>query len=108
MIQINSNRKVIFYMYKQYSNTFGLVKYIYDGTIIKRKVLRFFCGSVYNYTKALPRPCMLFDVKTCTSYTDEVGLKVPSFQKFTLFLQYKIFHRDVIRLHLYLPEDVTD
>ena len=31
-----------------------------------------------------------------------------SFQKVTLFLQYKIFHRDVIRLHFCLFEDVTD
>ena len=34
-------------MYKQYSNTFGLLKYIYDGNIQKRKVLRFFCGWAY-------------------------------------------------------------
>ena len=47
MISINFNRKVISYMYKQYSNTFGLVKYIYDGNIQKRKVLRFFCVPVY-------------------------------------------------------------
>ena len=47
MISIDFNRKVLFYMYKQYSNTFGLVKYIFDGNIKKRKVLRFFCGSVY-------------------------------------------------------------
>ena len=47
MISVNFNRKVIFYMYKYYSNTFGLVKYFYVGNIQKRKVLRFFCGSVY-------------------------------------------------------------
>ena len=47
MISINFNRKVTFYMYKQYSNTFGLVKYIHVGNIQKRKVLSFFCGSVY-------------------------------------------------------------
>ena len=46
MISKDFNRKVLFYMYKQYSNTFRLVKYIYDGNIQKRKVLRFFCGSV--------------------------------------------------------------
>ena len=34
-------------MFQQFSNTFGLVKYIFDGGIQKRKVLRFFCGSVY-------------------------------------------------------------
>ena len=36
---------------------------------------------------------------TFTSCTDEVRVKVPSFQKVTLFLQYKIFNRDGIRLH---------
>ena len=46
MISINFNVKVVFNMFKKYSNTFGLVKYIYDGNIQKRKVLRFFCGSV--------------------------------------------------------------
>ena len=48
MISTNFNRKITFYMYKQYSNTFGLVKYIHVGNIQKRKVLRFFCGSVYK------------------------------------------------------------
>ena len=47
MISVNFNRKVIFYMYNYYSNTFRLVNYIYLGNIKKRKVLRFFCGSVY-------------------------------------------------------------
>ena len=46
MISVNLNRKVIFYMYNYYSNTFRLVNYIYLGNIKKRKVLRFFCGSV--------------------------------------------------------------
>ena len=37
MILINFNVKIIFYMFKQCSNTFGLVKYIYDGSIQKEK-----------------------------------------------------------------------
>ena len=48
MSSIDFNRKVLFYMYKQYSNTFGSVKYIYNEDIQKRKVLRFFSGSVYK------------------------------------------------------------
>ena len=46
--------------------------------------------------------------KTCTSCTDEIRDKVPSFQKVTLFRGYKIFNRDVINLHFSLFEDVTD
>ena len=45
---------------------------------------------------------------TFTSCTDEVRVKVPSFQKVTLFLQCKIFNRDGIRLHFCLFEDVND
>ena len=41
MISINFNRKVIFYMYKQYSNTFGLVKYIYRTKKSVRFLWRF-------------------------------------------------------------------
>ena len=43
MILININKKVIFYMYKQYSNIVWLVKYIYVGNIQQRKefLLRF-------------------------------------------------------------------
>ena len=48
LILINFNVKVIFYMFQQFSNTFGLVKYIYEEAIQKRTVLRFFCGSVYS------------------------------------------------------------
>ena len=44
----------------------------------------------------------------CTFCTDEVRVKVPSFKKITLFLQYEIFDRDVIRLHICLFKDVTD
>ena len=40
----------------------------------------------------------------CTSVRD----KVPSFQKVTLSLGYKIFNRDVINLRFSLSEDVTD
>ena len=46
MISIHFNRKEIFYIHKQYSNTFRLVKYINVGNIQKRKGLWFFCGSV--------------------------------------------------------------
>ena len=49
VISIDFNRKVLFYMNKNFLNTFELVKYIYDVNIKKRKVLRFFCGSVYFY-----------------------------------------------------------
>ena len=45
---------------------------------------------------------------TSTSCTDEVRVKVPSFQKVTFFLQYKIFHRDFIHLQFCLFGDVTD
>ena len=38
---------------------------------------------------------------TCTSSTDEVRVKVSSFQKVAYFLQYTMFHRDVIRLFLF-------
>ena len=45
---------------------------------------------------------------TCTSCTDEVRVKVPSFQKVTLFLRYQIFNRDVLNLRDCLFEDVTE
>ena len=45
---------------------------------------------------------------TGTSCTDEAGVKVPSFQNVTFFLQYEIFHRDAIHLYFCLFEDVTD
>ena len=38
-------------------------------------------------------------------FTDGVRVKVPSFQKFRQFLQYKMFHRDIIRLNFGLFED---
>ena len=44
----------------------------------------------------------------CTSCMYEVRLKVSSFQKVTLFLQYKIFNRDDINLRFRMLEDVTD
>ena len=47
MILINFYVKAMFNMFQQFSNTFGLVKYSFDGSIQKTKVLRFFCGSVY-------------------------------------------------------------
>ena len=45
---------------------------------------------------------------TYKSYTDEVRVKVPSFQKVTILLQYQIFRRDVTNLYLCLFEDATD
>ena len=42
------------------------------------------------------------------SCTDEVREKVPSFQKVTPFLRYKMFHRDVINLRFRLFEDATN
>ena len=55
-----------------------------------------------------PRLCKLFHLKmTCTSCTDEVREKVPSFQKVTLFLRYKPKHRALINLCFCLFEAVT-
>ena len=44
---------------------------------------------------------------TCTSCKNKVRVKVPLFQKVTLFIRYKIFNRDVINLSFCLFEDVT-
>ena len=45
----------------------------------------------YYRVYKIPRLCKLFNLKmTCTSYyTDDVRVKVPSFQKVTLFLRYE-------------------
>ena len=45
---------------------------------------------------------------TGTSGTDDAGVKVPSFQNVTFFLQYEIFYRDAIHLYFCLFEDVSD
>ena len=45
---------------------------------------------------------------TCTFCIDDVRVKVPSFQKVTQFLQYKIFHSDFIRLNLCSFEVIPD
>ena len=45
---------------------------------------------------------------SCTFCTDDVRVKVPSFQKVTQILQYNIFHRDTIRLNFCLFEDIAD
>ena len=59
--------------------------------------------------KALPRLCTLFHLNmTCTFCTDAGRVKVPSFQKVTQFLQYKIFHRHIISLIFCLFEDILD
>ena len=55
MVSINFYRKVIFYMYKQYSNTFGLVKYIYVGNIQKRKV-----KFLFRFGEDQSLHCLLF------------------------------------------------
>ena len=63
----------------------------------------------YKQNKALPRLCKLFHSKmTCTVCIDDVRVKVPSFQKVTQFLQYKIFHIDIIRLNFCLFEVIPD
>ena len=57
----------------------------------------------------LCRDCKLFHLKmTCTFCTDDVRVKVSSFQKVTQFLQYKTFQRDIIRLIFCLFEDIPD
>ena len=56
----------------------------------------------------LCQDCSLFHLKmTFTSCTDEVRVKVTSFQKVTLFLRHNLFHRDLINLRVCLFEDVT-
>ena len=40
--------------------------------------------------------------------TRKIRVKVPPFQKVSLFLRYKIFHRDVTDIYFCLFEDVTD
>ena len=63
----------------------------------------------YRLTKALPRLYKLFHSKmTCTFCKDDVRVMVPSFQKVTQFLQYKILHRDIIRLNFCLFEVIPD
>ena len=53
--------------------------------------------------------CKLFHLKmTCNFCSDDVRVKVPSFQKVTHFLQYKIFRRNIIRLNFRLFEDIFD
>ena len=42
---------------------------------------------------------------TGTFFTDDAREKVRSFQKITIFLQYEIFHRDLIHSNLCLFED---
>ena len=55
----------------------------------------------------LLRLCQLFYLEmTCASCTDEGRVKVPSFQRVTHFLRYKIFHKDVINLLFCLLTDV--
>ena len=45
-------------------------------------------------------------INSCPFCTDEIRVKVPSFQKVTLFLRYKILNRDVINLRFCLFENV--
>ena len=52
---------------------------------------------------------MPFHLKmTGMSSKDDARVKVPSFQKVTIFLQYEIFHRDAIHLYFCLYENVSD
>ena len=56
IISINFNRKVLFYMYIQYSNTFGLVKYIDDGIFKKETCcVSFAVRCSINFSAAVSR-----------------------------------------------------
>ena len=56
-----------------------------------------------------PRLCRSFHLKmTGSSCTDYAGVKVPSIQNVTFFLQYEIFYRDALHLYFCLFEDVSD
>ena len=81
----------------------------YIFTLVQKVKIGHKKSCFYKQTKALPRLCKLFHSKmTCTFCIDEVRVKVPSFHKVTQFLQYKIFHRDIIRLYFCLFEVIPD
>ena len=72
---------------------------LYILTLVQKAKIGHKKPCFYKQTKVLPRLCKLFHLKiTCTFCTDKVRVKVPSFQNVTQFLQYRIFHRDSIRL----------
>ena len=67
--------------------------------------------GLFNFinTPRLCRDSTIANFKmTRTSFTEEVRVKVPSFKKSHILLQYETFHKNVIRLHFCLFEDVTD
>ena len=81
----------------------------YIFTLVQKVKIGHKKSRFYKQKKALPRLCKLFHLKmTCTFCTDDVRVKVPSFKKVTQFLQYKIFHRDIIRLNFCLFEAIPD
>ena len=85
----------------------GHLTFFYASSKSKKWVIKHLC--FYKQTNALPRLCKFFHSKmTCTFCIDDVRVKVPSFQKVTQFLQYKIFHRDIIRLNFCLFEVIPD
>ena len=66
-------------------------------------------SCLYKSTNALSKLCMSFHLKMIgTSTTGDARVKVPLFQKVKFFLQYDIFHRDVIHLYLCLYENISD
>ena len=81
----------------------------YIFTLVQKVKLGHKNPCFYKQAKAFPRLCKLFHLKmTCTFCTDDVRVKVPSFQKVTQFLQYKTFQRDIIRLNFCLFEGIPD
>ena len=69
----------------------------YIFTLVQKVKLGHKKSCLYKQTKALPRLWKLFNLKmTCTFCTDDVRVKVPSFQKVAQFVQYKTFQGDII------------
>ena len=78
-------------------------------TLVQKVKLGHKKSCLYKQTKALSRLWKLFHLKlTCTFCTDDVRVKVSSFQKVAQFLQYKTFLRDIIRLNFCLFEDIPN
>ena len=86
-----------------------LIGHLTFFTLVQKVKIGHKNSCFFKQTKALPRLCKLFHSKmTSTFCIDDVRVKVPSFQKVTQFLQYKIFHRDIIRLNFCLFEVIPD
>ena len=89
------------------ANSELVTSYFYTSSEINNRVIKNSC--FYKQSKALVRLCKLFHLKmTCTFCTDDVRVKVPSFQKVSQFVLYEIFRRDIIRLNFCLFEDIPD